>query len=1355
MKYSLLLSLLLYGLVMSGCANNSETSKTIEEDFVRITEKLSSSTVNDIIEDKFGYMWIATDRGLNKFNGYDYHNYFHTSNPGSIIDNQVKTLLCDSRGVIWVGTVLGLCHYTKQDKFQKVEINHPESPYVTAIHESAAGRIVVRTTSHFEVFDWVDNEATFAYSQPLEHSMCVSFSDDSGRVWLVYPDKLEWHNFDNNTHSNPIELEKMVYHTYMQEGGVLWLCCWGGEFQLFDTTTGEFLPTPKAIENIGVGVKSLMEYTDGAILIHTDDLRYHIYNPTTQECIALEEFSPTAKSPEGVISTSFVDSQGNLWFGSLDRGLSVHYAEAKQFNFNTPLTQTFLNKSIVGMDEDSRGNIYISTFTDGLWRWNIPTNSIIRMEVQGSNMNLRAERIYVDSEDNIWLNYPFFVIKYRAEEGTNRLTKLNYYFIPSGMVYDLTRDHQGRVWAGTTSGSLYLLGEGENQTTEFPIESGGQRAFMLSPEVITLADGRIMTISLGMGITLIDPVTLEQTNIPTWDVLHDVFIPTALRQHSSGEVWIGTRGQGLLVFDPQEMSVRLKSGIHCKEIMEIVEQGNGDLWISTMEGLTHWDKTSDSFDNFFASNGTGGDQYNESVGLLTSNGTLLFGGTHGITHFCPESVTNLRTAKLYIEDLYINNSLQHAYNSHALDVHLTEAERVEFRRGKDVSVGFTYVAIEYGEYPMLLYDYRLEGFEDEWINARGGRTATYSNLPAGKYRFCVRAWNNDRSQLVDERSVEVVVHSHFMLSPFMIYGFYPLLLVGVLVAGYLLYRRNRRREEITAQAIREKEQERRVNDMNMKFFVNISHEMRTPLTMIKGPLELLNLDEAMSDENRKLLGMTTRNVNRLLRFINQLMDISKIDNNSMSLEVGYSDVVEVINQMSEVFVVNATEKGVTFSKKGLGESYITLLNSDKLEHIVSNLLSNAIRFTPTGGRIELDFEVLSHAETATLFPQVAAMPQGEWVKLSVSDTGMGIPNDKLEQIFERYYQVCTEGDVVKNYGTGIGLYYSRCLVELHHGYIKAENRTDTQGARFTFVIPTSMDAYIGDRQLQSPQTKLSDEKISLVVEPSPKSMTTDQHHRQTLLFVEDDVEMMGFVNALFSKEYNILNAYDADSAQALLAEQLPDIVVSDVVMPGKMDGYALCRMIKEDLNTCHIPVVLLTAKTTIDAQVEGLDAGADAYVMKPFEPSYLLALVGSLLTNRDRLRGLLGKVTHTQTIKNEKLSPYDKEFLDSLYELMEKELSNTELNITRMTEVLKIGRTRFYYKVKGLTGENPNVFFKTYKLNRAAELLAEGEYNISEVADMTGFSTLSHFSTSFKRQFGCSPSDYISSVRNTQPEETD
>jgi DNA-binding response OmpR family regulator len=465
----------------------------------------------------------------------------------------------------------------------------------------------------------------------------------------------------------------------------------------------------------------------------------------------------------------------------------------------------------------------------------------------------------------------------------------------------------------------------------------------------------------------------------------------------------------------------------------------------------------------------------------------------------------------------------------------------------------------------------------------------------------------------------------------------------------------------------------------------------------------------------------------MLKLVNQLMDFNRLENDALKLEVKRMDIISELMQIIDIFRLNANNKGINLITYGLEDSFITWIDSDKLNKIMGNLISNALKFTNQGGKITLSFDVIQRDET-------------EYIQLILLDTGRGIPEDKLEKIFERYYQIIDQDKGTYNWGTGIGLYYSRRLVELHHGYIKAENR-EGGGAIFTVILPVNDKSYSAEEKAINKEEQ--NETFPLQTEEQLGEMKKSKEDKvqYKLLVVDDDTEVSHYLNALLSSHYIVVNRFDADSAMKTIEEESPDLILSDVVMPGT-SGYELCRQIKDDLQLCHIPVILVTAKTTIESQVEGLNTGADAYVTKPFDPNYLLALIKSQLKNRENVRNLLGQKTKTDKIGKDVLSPQDNAFMTGLYQLMESELSNPELNIARMTEVLKISRTKLYYKIKGLTGNNPNVFFKTYKLNRAAELLAEGKYNISEIADITGFSTLSHFSTSFKKQFGASPSEF-------------
>ena len=391
--------------------------------------------------------------------------------------------------------------------------------------------------------------------------------------------------------------------------------------------------------------------------------------------------------------------------------------------------------------------------------------------------------------------------------------------------------------------------------------------------------------------------------------------------------------------------------------------------------------------------------------------------------------------------------------------------------------------------------------------------------------------------------------------------------------------------------------------------------------------------------------------------------------------------------------------------------------------------------------MEFSLDVISHDEAAGLFPLTGQDVDTRYLKIAVRDSGTGIPADQLEKVFERYYQVEHQVGVDINLGTGIGLYFARTLAVMHHGYLKAENQPVGTGAIFTLILPISETTYTEAEKLQIGVQEAGG-LVRTNIKYTSTPVTVSGENRKKVLVVDDDPDVIHYLRELLLPYYEVLSRFDADAAYQVIKEEAIDLVVSDVVMSGTT-GYELCRLIKENIQISHIPVILLTAKATVGDQVQGLDSGADAYVTKPFEPQYLLALIQSQLKNREKIKGILSRATDVETLAEDALSPQDSAFMTELYQLMENELANSELDVSRMTEMLHISRTKFYYKVKGLTGENPSVFFKRYKLNRAAQLLLERKYNISEIADMTGFSTLSHFSTSFKKQFGVSPSEYV------------
>lgn len=639
----------------------------------------------------------------------------------------------------------------------------------------------------------------------------------------------------------------------------------------------------------------------------------------------------------------------------------------------------------------------------------------------------------------------------------------------------------------------------------------------------------------------------------------------------------------------------------------------------------------------------------------------------------------------------------------------------------------SFAALDYSESERLHHYYKLDGFDQYWINAHNNKEAYYANLPAGTYTFRVRITQNDQSTIVGENAIRVIVHPA-PWATWWAYTFY--LIAGITILAFFIRAMWRIRVEKQAvlRAEQAKAQEQFINKMNMSFFANISHEFRTPLTMISGPISLLYSSSDITGENKNLLRIVQRSVNRMLRLVNQMLDFNKLENDTLKLKVRPTEIVVFLKELTDIFRVNAESKSITMITNGLEGSFIAWIDEDKIDKIFTNLMSNALKYTPAGGRINVNFDIVSGEDAV------------QAVKIEVINTGQ-IPDDKLEKIFERYYQISDEHGGIYNWGTGIGLYYARSLARLHHGSLTASNLKDDNKVMFTLIVPVGQSAYSEAERSHEQVNQL--EAFPLEENPLPVKPDPDlDKEKKTIMVVDDDSEVAYYLELLLGSDYQVVCRFNAESALEAITESVPDLILSDVVMPGK-DGYWLCREIKESLQLCHIPVILVTAKTTIENQVEGLNVGVDAYVTKLFEPHYLMALIKSLLNNREKTRSLLSRSTQTDKMDENVLSPQDNMFMTELYHLMESELSNPELDVTRMTQLLKISRTKFYYKVKGLTGENPSVFFKTYKLNRAVELLKEGKYTISEIADMTGFNTLSHFSKSFKQQFGIPPSEYL------------
>lgn len=1321
-------------LLFSSCTRSGkDLVSEVERQSPLVTNDISNQQITAFGEDGKGHIWIGTFRGLNKFSVNEYHQYFCTDDSLDIPDNHIHDIFLDSKKRLWISTVNGVCQYTDKDNFKNIRLSGNNRNGLR-LSESSKGDILLTTLTDICLYNSSEECFEPAIYDFDTSSMFIinSFVDAQDNCWVITSNDMRCYSLSDCKRTFSMKREEYCRASYLLKNGELWIA--GNQsVSIFDVRQCKYLSLPGAIAShpvlSHVPVEYIYPYENG-VLLCTQGRGVFYYDSISKTVIHQGENGFPFEVPNFKISRMFNDSQGNLWIGSVDQGYAVHYRYKKLFNNNNYLSSYFKDKSVISLSADKHQNLWIATLMDGVFVYrfgNQQLEKIDRNELfgEGEGNTAYVNQLYVSDIDGIvWMTATSNeVLKCKYEEGRFRVEQRYMVNVPMSIV----EDDKQNLWIGTASSFLYVLRKGDKAFSRFPVFSG----YTFIPGPLPIGNGTILASAFYQPLKLVSADgTISEPKINIQDFEHciqrSVFIPTDLYKDSSGNIWIGTVSNGLMCYSPESGKVTPFPGTTCTDISSIEEDRQGNLWISTLYGLSKYIPQTDKWINYYEADGLGGNQFYDRASCCLDDGTLVFGGTHGVTIFQPTNMQVRHDIPLLFEDIKIHNTLVRPGKGACIDRHLSYNPDINLKYDQN-GFSISFAALDYSESERLHHYYKLDGFDQYWINAHNNKEAYYANLPAGTYTFRVRITQNDQSSIVGENAIRVIVHPA-PWATWWAYTFY--LIAGITILAFFIKAmwRIRAEKQAVLRAEQAKAQEQFINKMNMSFFANISHEFRTPLTMISGPVSLLYSSPDITGENKNLLRIVQRSVNRMLRLVNQMLDFNKLENDTLKLKVRPTEIVVLLKELTDIFRVNAESKSITMITNGLEGSFIAWIDEDKIDKIFTNLMSNALKYTPASGRINVNFDIVSGEDAV------------QAVKIEVINTGQ-IPDDKLEKIFERYYQISDEHGGIYNWGTGIGLYYARSLARLHHGSLTASNLKDDNKVMFTLIVPVGQSAYSEAERSHEQVNQL--EAFPLEENPLPVKPDPDlDKEKKTIMVVDDDSEVAYYLELLLGSDYQVVCRFNAESALEAITESVPDLILSDVVMPGK-DGYWLCREIKESLQLCHIPVILVTAKTTIENQVEGLNVGVDAYVTKPFEPHYLMALIKSLLNNREKTRSLLSRSTQTDKMDENVLSPQDNMFMTELYHLMESELSNPELDVTRMSQLLKISRTKFYYKVKGLTGENPSVFFKTYKLNRAVELLKEGKYTISEIADMTGFNTLSHFSKSFKQQFGIPPSECL------------
>lgn len=1306
-------SFLLLLLLFFSCARQIPVP---EEDASRaVSDHLSSGQVNAFTEDAHGQIWMATSRGLNRFDGKSFHQFFHSADTLSLPDNHVTDLQTGPDGTLWVATWSGVARMDGNGRFHRIASEDPKDILAFKLAVTPEGDVFVVCQDHIAVCRNGSSRLETALNTPESYGQIHLYPGSRNTLWVVAVNDI----YCLDTQTLELEVRYSTPHpvtcSQLTRNGIL--CLAGSRhFSLFNTRSRQFQSYDRKTygwpELADCDVDVICEPEEGKLLFVTSE-GMCLYDRNTDVLLSERNEAFPYKVPEFKIQSLFPDSNGLLWFGAADQGYAVSTSAPDPYGDNPAIREFFNRKSIASVAATPEGNLWVSTKRSGLFYCEMETGRVVPVSLSAyleeNPLGIDyCNRVMVARDGSLWLcllgNATVLHMQYRS----GRLELIRRY---RGI---LTPDHllesaDGSIWIGGATGMLYRCTATEQQAfTPF-----GAGKIHLVDGLLEWDGDRILVTSSSGGVCLID----RDGKI---DILSDKAVFPPFRDRTN-QVWACVDGHEWAIITDKGLQMQTFPPMKAAYASATVDQG-GIFWIGTNDGLVRLNPDSGQYAVFSEEDGIAGNEFADACAATLPDGHLVFGGSMGLTLFTPLSNLQQRSLPLCFQELRIHNKLVNPGPDAPIDRPMSELPSVKLSHLQN-SFSISYAALDYINGNRINYRYRLEGWDAYWIEAGREHEADYSNIPAGRYTFRVQATDSVGSLTDCEAALSICVkpdpwRSWWAILLYSLAGL-GLIFLGV-YEGWLRKQKSVEAEELA-----------RLNTMQMNFFANVAHEFRTPLTMIAGPVSALSASERIAGQDRKMLSVMQRSVNWMLHLVNQILDFNRLEGDRLALKVAKQDIVPTVKEVLEVFRANAQSKGITLSDQVDG-GFQLWMDADKVTKILMNLLSNALKFTPSGGQIEVTMDVLSRERASALFPLQDKDTDNRYVYLSVKDTGPGIPEEQLERIFERFYQL-KRGQVAL--GSGIGLYYSRSLATIHHGYLKAWNRTDgPSGAVFGLLLPAS--TYTEEEK----SGEVSQQKLFPVMGVEDSS-SVQSGQRRRILVVDDDVDIANYLKVMLQPQYEVETCFDVDSALETMAQDAPDLVLSDVMMPGK-SGFDLCDAIKGDLELCHIPVILVTAMAQVSSQVEGMEKGADAYVTKPFDPAYLLALAGSLLENREKLRSQLGRVASPSEVENTGMAPQDKAFMKELYRLMDEELSNPELDVTLLSEKLLISRSKFYYKVKGLTGENPGEFFRRYKLNKAAGLLLEGKLNISEVADHTGFSSLSYFSSCFKKQFGVPPSEY-------------
>lgn len=1331
--------------------------------YLSLNEGLSNAYVHAIAQDDKGYIWIGTDDGLNRFNGYEMTVYRHDkADSFSIAGNSVTALLKDSKGRLWVGSDEGLDLYDPHmDRFIHIRNS---GRLVSALYESSDSVIWIGTSQGIARYNEADKEAERVYF--YEEPSVVRF-DDSGFSVNVFKE-YDYRYMFVGTWQGVLAIDrrqKTVRRISAAESALendhissleidgnknIWIGTYGGGVFHLDFSRNRIRKV-KIAGNSRIDEKVLSLFLDGEghIWVGTEQCGlYKLYmNSYDEEGFEFEHFIdnelPGSLSYRSV-TCLFKDAEAGLWIGTHNGGVNYLGAGRKYFDAirrNPFLENTISHKKVWGLCEDLQGNIWIGTDGGGLDRYNPHTGEIVHFRAGGGKGSLSDNAVlcaYRDHDGDLWFGtYAGGLNRYIPSSQKFKVYKHDpgdTASIGGDDVRAVIQDGQGRIWAATNQGGLNVLDKTTGKFKRFNTANSSIAANDIRALYIDKKQ-RLWIGTFEQGLCLFDSGRFHNFRLEG-DAGGDVII-FSIDEDADGNLWLGSYGAGLLKFDPETKRFEAfdeKKGLANNVVHAVAVDRDNHVWATSNQGISRFNIAKQEFVNYNTSDGLPTLAFNDGSVLKSQNGKFYFGSLDGLVFFDPrEAYVQTKPSKVNLEELRIfNKVVKPGHVEGLLKRGFNNAAHLTFSSSQSV-FSLKYSAIHFSNPDKLHYSYMLEGIDEHWNYVNKLRNVTYTTLPAGDYVFKVRASLDDKTWS-DETRLYITVLPPFWKSGWA-YCLYALVvgLVAFLTRRHRLNKMKMRRiielEQIEKKRLAE------IYNLKMNFFTNISHEFRTPLTLILSPLEQIIKDRDLHEIARNKLTSVYNHANKLLRLINQLMEFRKVETGNMNLKVTENDLVGFAYEIYRDFMELSDLNSIDFKFKANVDELKLWFNQKHFETILYNLISNAFKYTPNNGSISVEID--ARAEEGICY-------------VIVKDNGKGISEEYINQVFNKYYQV-VEAETIHIMGTGIGLALVKDLVELHKGEIEVKSQKNA-GAEIRLKFRLGSDHFL-DNQLvrdragesQNGQRRLPAVDFP-VAEPASEEKARSASQKHSILVVEDNADIRNYIQSLFAGYYKVFEAEEGEKGFQIAKAKNPSVVVSDIMMPG-MDGIELCKKLKQDAQTLHIPVVLLTAKAGELHQLEGLSVGADDYVTKPFNPGIFVAKINTIIRNQARLREYYTSRILLEPVDDE-LNSADKEFLDKAIDLVEKNLQEDDFGVKQMMDELCVSQATLYRKIKQLTGVSTTEFIRSVRIKKAAELISQNQYPISQIAYDVGFSSVRYFRDCFYKIYKKTPSEFARESKN-------